>query len=57
MAEVLREALAFLVPWEFSPLAFVLCVGGVAAYARGLAVMPRAERPSTARRIASSDAW
>ncbi len=52
MIEAIREGLAFLVPWEFSPLAFVLCVGGVAAYARGLALMPRAARPSVWRRIA-----
>lgn len=52
MTEVLREALAFLVPWEFSPLAFVLCVGGVAAYARGLRRMPRAARPSRWRSAA-----
>lgn len=47
-----RSALAFLVPWEFSPLAFVLCVGGVAAYVAGLRRMPRAQRPSVWRRIA-----
>ena len=50
--QTVREVLAFLLPWEFSPLAFVLCVGGTAAYARGLARMPRAERPSIWRRIA-----
>jgi putative membrane protein len=48
----LRAALAFLVPWEFSPLAFVLCGGGVAAYVAGLRRMPRAERPGAWRRIA-----
>ncbi len=50
--QTVREVLAFLVPWEFSPLAFVLCVGAVAAYARGLARMSRAGRPSVWRRIA-----
>lgn len=49
--QTVREVLAFLVPWEFSPLAFVLCVGATAAYARGLARMPKAERPSIWRRI------
>jgi len=52
MPQALRDAVAFLVPWEFSPLAFVLCVGGVAAYAAGLRRMPRAERPSRWRSAA-----
>jgi putative membrane protein len=51
-AEGLRAAAAFLVPWEFSPLAFVLCVGGLAAYVTGLRRTPAAERPSIWRRIA-----
>ena len=52
MPEALRDALAFLVPWEFSPLAFVLCVGGAVAYAVGLARTPRPERPSRWRSAA-----
>jgi putative membrane protein len=52
MPDALRDALAFLVPWEFSPLALVLCAGGVAAYARGLARTPRGERPSRWRSAA-----
>jgi putative membrane protein len=52
MPQALRDALAFVVPWEFSPLAFVLCVGGVVAYALGLARTPRAERPSRWRSAA-----
>lgn len=45
-----REVLAFLVPWEFSPLALVLCGGATWTYAVGLARMPKAERPSLWRR-------
>lgn len=52
MPEALRDTLAFLVPWEFSPLAFVLCVGGAVAYAVGLARTPRPERPSRWRSAA-----
>ncbi len=52
MLQALREAAAFLLPWEFSPLAFLLCVGAAAAYARGLARTPPRERPSPARPIA-----
>jgi putative membrane protein len=51
-AEGLRATAAFLVPWEFSPLAFVLFVGGLAAYIAGLRRMPPAERPSRWRRTA-----
>ncbi|HSN19637.1 MAG TPA: cytochrome c oxidase assembly protein [Usitatibacter sp.] len=50
--EHLRQALLFLVPWEFSPLALVLCAGGAGAYALGLRRSPRGERPSVGRRIA-----
>ena len=51
-AHALRAAAAFLVPWEFSPLAFVLFAGGLAAYAVGLRRMAPQERPALGRRIA-----
>ncbi|HXS51655.1 MAG TPA: cytochrome c oxidase assembly protein [Usitatibacter sp.] len=52
MPQALRDGLAFLLPWEFSPLAFVLCVGGVVAYAVGLSRMAPEERPSRWRSAA-----
>jgi putative membrane protein len=50
--ELLRQATAFLLPWEFSPLVLVLCAGGAFAYARGTHAMAPAQRPSVGRRIA-----
>ena len=52
MTEGLHRAAAFLLPWEFSPLAFVLCVGGLVAYARGMRRTPGAERISPWRHAA-----
>jgi len=52
MLEALRQALLFVVPWEISPLAWLLCAGGAAAYALGLHRTPRAQRPSMGRRVA-----
>ncbi len=48
----LHEAAAFLLPWEFSPAVFALCVGGALAYAVGLARTPRPQRPSRWRSAA-----
>ena len=48
----LLEALAFLAPWEFSPLLFVSCVVALALYLRGLGRVPAAQRPRMGRRIA-----
>jgi putative membrane protein len=50
--QMLRSFIAFLAPWEFSPLALLLFVGGAAAYMVGLSRMASAERPSVWRRIA-----
>ena len=52
-----REAAAFLLPWEFSPAAFLLCVGAVALYLAGLSRLPRAERPHGARTLAFLLGW
>lgn len=52
MFDSLREAAAFLLPWDFSPAAFALCVGGAFIYVLGLRRLPPDERPSTGRRIA-----
>ena len=53
----LSATLAFLLPWEFSPEALLLCAGAVWLYARGLARLPNAERPGIARRIAYFTGW
>jgi putative membrane protein len=53
----LKTALAFLLPWEFSPAALVLCAGSVLLYARGLALEPPQERPGIGRRIAFIGGW
>jgi putative membrane protein len=56
MAE-LSSALAFLLPWEFSPLALVVCALAVGLYALGLVRLPARERPGIARRVAYFTAW
>jgi putative membrane protein len=53
----LRTALAFLLPWEFSPAALVLCAGCVLVYARGLLVQPPEERPGFGRHLAFFGGW
>ncbi|MGC2310548.1 MAG: cytochrome c oxidase assembly protein [Candidatus Babeliaceae bacterium] len=53
----MQEAAIFLTPWEFSPFVFVLCVGAVALYARGLAHTSPDERPGVGRRIAFFAGW
>ncbi|MGH8686248.1 MAG: cytochrome c oxidase assembly protein [Burkholderiales bacterium] len=47
-----REATAFLQPWEFSPAVFALCAGSAVLYVAGLTRTPRAERPHGARTLA-----
>src|SRR5699024_12324941 len=41
------DAVRFLLPYEFSPIVLVLCVGAVVLYARGLVVLKRAGRAPT----------
>lgn len=48
----LQEALAFLAPWEFSPLLLVSCAGALALYWRGLRRVAAPQRPAAGRRIA-----
>ncbi|MGA8050305.1 MAG: cytochrome c oxidase assembly protein [Burkholderiales bacterium] len=52
-----KAILAFLLPWEFSPPALVLCAGAVLLYARGLKRAPRAERPGVGRNAAFFGGW
>ena len=52
-----RALLAFLAPWEFSPLVLALCAGAVVLYARGLRRMPAEERPGIGRRLAFFAGW
>lgn len=54
---VLHEILTFLLPWEFSPAAFGLCLGAMALYGRGLARTPAGAIPHAARRIAFFIGW
>jgi len=49
--------LAFLLPWEFSPAVFALCLGAMVLYGRGLHRTPPGERPHPARRIAFFTGW
>jgi len=53
----LNSVLAFLLPWEFSPPALVLCALAIGLYARGLVRLPARERPGIARRIAYFVGW
>ena len=57
MTATLRHAAAFLLPWEFSPAAFLLCAGAVAAYALHLARTPIARRPGFGRRLSFFSGW
>lgn len=57
MIEGLRSAVAFLLPWEFSPALFALCAGAVFLYARGLARAPRGVHEPLGRRIAFIGGW
>ncbi len=50
--EALRSAAAFLLPWEFSPAAFTLCVGAALLYVQGLRRTPPGKRPAAGRPIA-----
>ena len=52
-----RALLAFLAPWEFSPLVLMLCAGAVLLYACGLRRMPEEERPGIGRRLAFFAGW
>ncbi|HVB47029.1 MAG TPA: cytochrome c oxidase assembly protein [Burkholderiales bacterium] len=53
----LKAALAFLLPWEFSPPALILCAGAVLFYVRGLRRAPAAEHPGFGRRLAFFSGW
>jgi putative membrane protein len=53
----LTAALDFLLPWEFSPAALILCAGAMLLYARGLRRMRAAERPGLGRRLAFFAGW
>jgi putative membrane protein len=57
MMDDLKAALSFLLPWEFSPSALVLCAGVVLLYARGLMEQPPKERPGMGRRLAFIGGW
>jgi putative membrane protein len=53
----LRDTAAFLLPWEFSPAAFLLCVGAVVAYGLHLARVPNHRRPGIGRRLSFFSGW
>ncbi|HEX4927193.1 MAG TPA: cytochrome c oxidase assembly protein [Burkholderiales bacterium] len=53
----MKEVLSFLLPWEFSPAAFALCVGAVAWYAHRIATLPAAQRPGFGRRASFVAGW
>jgi putative membrane protein len=50
-------ALAFLLPWEFSPPALALCAGAVLVYARGARRLPAGERPGAGCTVAFVAGW
>ena len=48
----MSDILEFLLPWDFSPLAFLAWTLSVLLYVRGLGLTPRGIRPGSARSIA-----
>ena len=48
----MSAVLDFLLPWDFSPLAFLSWTASILLYVRGLRLTPLSERPSVARSVA-----
>lgn len=48
----MNAVLEFLLPWDFSPLAFLSWTASILLYVRGLHLTPLCERPSVARSVA-----
>jgi putative membrane protein len=54
---ILHDTAAFLLPWEFSPAAFLLCAGAVTGYALWISRTPQAQRPGRWRRLSFFAGW